>query len=232
MYSYESFCAHPRSNPLPCPLFRNIGSHWECSYALASYGIQKNSLPVNYDGSIQNDWLLSYLQEREQKERTAKALAGNAIISPRCSDVLLGRGRPYQEFPGNAKLAEIIDDHREAYQQPQRKLRKTAISNEVLKIIKLSNGRFLKKHESDEGIWVEVSDEIARDKISHSFRTKSKKAQQLPNPATSNRFQDLDGEESMMSIDTDTEMSVSQAPGKKPRLSTPDIIEEVNSGGA
>jgi hypothetical protein len=107
-------------------------------------------------------------------EEARKAKIGDKIMFPLKNDVLLGRGRPFQEFPGNVQLAKIIDDYREAY-QAGKKLDKTAISTKSLKLVKDSNGRFLKKEDNIKGFWVDVSDEVAREKVSHGFRTKPRK---------------------------------------------------------
>ena len=46
----------------------------------------------------------------------------------------------------------------------------------IVQTIKQDKGRFITKRKEDEyGGWVEVSDEVAREKVSHGFRTKSRK---------------------------------------------------------
>ena len=58
--------------------------------------------------------------------------------------VVLGRGNPYQQYPGNLRLAQIIDEHRVAYNTSDR-ANKTVISKRIVELVKESNGRFLKK---------------------------------------------------------------------------------------
>ena len=58
--------------------------------------------------------------------------------------VVLGRGNPYQQYPGNLRLAQIIDEHRVAYNTSD-KANKTVISKRIVELVKESNGRFLKK---------------------------------------------------------------------------------------
>ena len=185
---------------------------------MTTYGIGKESLPVDDNGNIGNDWLLSYLKSRKQEEDEAEAKAKEifSIQYPLSTDVLLGRGRPFQEFAGNIRLAEIIEEHREIYQQSKRKFDKTDISNRILKIIKTSNGRFLKKDDADEGAWVEVSDEMARQKISHCFRSKAKKRWPAPASVPSD----------VMSVDSNADISTGQQ-SKKLKHSNPDHSMEV-----
>ena len=88
----------------------------------------------------------------------------------------------------------------------------------MLNVIKASNGRFLKKHEAEEGVWVEVNEKMAREKISHCFRTKVRKRWAAPlimaDPDS--------GGESKMSIDSDTDVSLGQSQNKRLRTSYPD----------
>jgi hypothetical protein len=94
-------------------------------------------------------------------------------IAPSSNDVLLGRGKPFQEYPGNLRLAILVDRYREKYMDAGR-CDKAIISQHLVYQIKKADGRFLKKLTSD-GPWVEVSDEVARDKVGHGFRTKPRK---------------------------------------------------------
>jgi hypothetical protein len=138
---------------------------------------------------------------------------GGKIYVPRKYDVLLGRGRPLQDHPGNLRFHKIINRSRSAYLN-SRKEGKAGIAKEVLYEIKTSKkspesninqpptgdgggdgvdspssggepGRFLKKvgdasaHEK-ETYWIEVSQEVAIEKISHALRGR-------PRSETSNR---------------------------------------------
>ena len=79
----------------------------------------------------------------------------------------------YQEHPGNIRLSLLIESfkgNRDAAARGD----KAAISEQVVKMIKESRGRFLKREEDcDE--WVEVTDDIAETKVKHGFRTRIKK---------------------------------------------------------
>jgi hypothetical protein len=98
------------------------------------------------------------------------------IEAPGPNDILLGRGRPYQEYEGNQILATFIDQYREEYQESDR-FGKTCISKMVLQMVKKQKGaRFLQRALGDSHLWIEVSDAVAREKISHSFRTKNKRS--------------------------------------------------------
>jgi hypothetical protein len=63
----------------------------------------------------------------------------------------------------------VVDLHRDKYQQATERFDKTCISLDVVKTTQESKGRFLQR--TPEG-WEEVSDVVARDKVSHSLRLK------------------------------------------------------------
>jgi hypothetical protein len=100
-------------------------------------------------------------------------------VCPGKYDVFLGRGRPYQEYEGNLRLADVIDENRSRYQAGGRG-QKSIISEELVKKTQEVGGRFLKKTE-DGRSWVEVSNEVARDKVGHGFRTKTRRSDNAGN---------------------------------------------------
>jgi hypothetical protein len=103
------------------------------------------------------------------------------IDRPEQFDVLCGRGKPIQKHPGNVILHRIIDKHRERYQSAPR-LRKRGIVDEIVQAIKKSKsqheqqlpGRFIRREQGNPGgvYWKEISDDAARDKVSHCFRAR------------------------------------------------------------
>jgi hypothetical protein len=96
---------------------------------------------------------------------------------PSIHDVLLGRGRPYQDHPGNIRMASRIDGLRGEYHFAPR-MKKKEMSELVVKRIKESSGRFLKRSPSLNA-WEEVNDSVARGKASQGFRTQIR----INNPA-------------------------------------------------
>mmetsp|Transcript_31805 Transcript_31805/g.53149 ORF Transcript_31805/g.53149 Transcript_31805/m.53149 type:complete len:295 (+) Transcript_31805:341-1225(+) len=91
------------------------------------------------------------------------------------NDVLFGRGKPYQGHAGNIRLHQIVNLYRPRYSGARRH-EKTEMAEEIVQIIKTGGGshlpgRFLKKLDGDEhDAWVEVSDIVAREKVSHALR--------------------------------------------------------------
>lgn len=154
-------------------LFTSTGSDMESQYALASFGISRRILPVNENGELKVQDIDKYMDGRRRKE-TRVPSASSIIDCPRGDDVLLGRGRPYQIYPGNFFLKKVIEKEIEAYQKADR-FEKTCISEEIVRMIQGKNGRFLKRDDSGMG-WIVVDDKSAREKVSHGFRTKKSRA--------------------------------------------------------
>jgi hypothetical protein len=162
------------SHSSPCPFIS--GSYLECQYALKSFGIPVDFLPMDSNGkSLDTTQFKKFLEQQKEAENIQRDLALTLarIDFPSTRDVLLGRGRPFQDFPGNLRLAVIVDLHRERYYSAVHG-EKSMISAEVVRIVKVSGGRFLKQNESKDG-WEEVGDIIANGKVSHSFRTLPKR---------------------------------------------------------
>ena len=108
--------------------------------------------------------------------------SGTSIVGcPTSCDVLFGRGKPFQSHPGNIRLHKIVDLYKARYSQARRH-KKTEMAEEIVQIIKCGGGgsagsagsgstmagRFLKRLDDD--VWVEVSDIVAREKVSHALR--------------------------------------------------------------
>lgn len=92
----------------------------------------------------------------------------STIVVPRRVDVLMGRGKLIEENGGNLRLRHLIATHGKRYDEAT-KFEKTVVAKTLLKMIHETGGRFLKRNEAG---WYIVSDDMARDKISHAFRNR------------------------------------------------------------
>lgn len=88
---------------------------------------------------------------------------------PTDNDVLFGRGR-VKEHPGNIILHHLIGARTDRYEAAE-KWEKTVIAEEIVAIIRERSGRFLKQEKGSPGKWVSVDIEVAREKVSHTFRS-------------------------------------------------------------
>ena len=91
-----------------------------------------------------------------------------SIIVPGRLDVLFGRGKPIQEHYGNLRYHALLDNYQSAYEQAK-KFEKMEIAQRTVEQVHSYSGRFLKQ---EGAVWVVVEDSVAREKVSHAFRTR------------------------------------------------------------
>lgn len=167
-----TFTHHPYSS-----VEKKLGTRLENKDMIQSFGIPVEAVPLMSDGNILNTQVHDkYLQERQELEGERKRLQASKqktsgdIIYPTSRDVLVGRGRPYQEFQGNLRYSRIIDLNLGKYLSATNRFEKTCIFMDVVKLIQDTGGRFLQRTGTG---WVTVNDSVAREKVSHIFRTKT-----------------------------------------------------------
>lgn len=93
------------------------------------------------------------------------------------NDVLSGRGGGTNVHPGNRNFRDLINLHRRAYLKA-RKNDKPAISRAIVRAIRESGGRFLKKHNKS-NLWFEIGDDAAREKTSQALRQRAPEMRKL-----------------------------------------------------
>ena len=96
----------------------------------------------------------------------------DSVLVPREADILLGRGRGAQNHTGNVNYRYLIESFRKRYEKIPSKGAKTQLIREVVDCIYNKGGRFLKQ--DPYGRWIPVDPEVARDKVSHSFRNQKR----------------------------------------------------------
>jgi len=168
----------------------HAGTDLEVAYQLMTFGIPQRVLPVSVTGEIDVSRHRAFIHDLERLEAEQmtnfKTQMGSSrvsskseetnqevIIVPGPRDVLLGRGRLIQENMGNIRYRNLIESYRDQY-DIARKKEKTRLTVEIVQKVNNDGGRFLKQFNEDgEGTtWVEVSTNVAREKVSHSFRDK------------------------------------------------------------
>ena len=173
----------------------HYGNSRDQMYALQTYGIPTDAIPSideNHmlDRTFHVEWVCQVRMQEEQEGLRASnnqdARLSSSIIVPRRFDVLFGRGN-VSDHTGNLRAFHIVHMNRHEYENAD-KFGKTLIAERIVKLIHSSYGRFLKfeKKAKNAGCWIEVSQDEARNKISHFFRRireleqkKAKKSNQL-----------------------------------------------------
>lgn len=114
---------------------------------------------------------------------------GAGVKEPRPTDVICGRGKMTASHPANRRFRELVDSHKASYQNSKRRDEKTRITCELVDKLR-GEGRFV-LFDPTTKLWHEVSEEYAREKVSHSLRSRSSSAEQRNATNASNSFRIL-----------------------------------------
>lgn len=147
----------------------HYGNRLECQRKLQTFGIPTTILPLK---ATDMDSAKKIWKKRLHYENLDPSNRPRTVFVPGHLDILLGRGRRCQEHIGNMRLRNLVEDCKPEYDQASRK-EKTLISQEIVDNVKNNSHHFLK--DENEG-WVEVDDNVARLKVSHTFRDVAKDA--------------------------------------------------------
>jgi hypothetical protein len=139
----------------------------ECQFTLMTFGITREILQLDENGNLKPGVMQPFLEKRQALEASSEQ-DSDQIDFPRKFDVLLGRGRPYQDYSGNLALTHLLNARTEEYKNASR-FEKTVISYDIVKSIHDRGGRFLQRDESTGG-WQKVSETMAREKVSNRLR--------------------------------------------------------------
>jgi len=154
----------------------HYGTPQEIDFELQTFGIPTEHSPMQ-NGGWSVEWHLEWLNTQKTREEENAAVAeaegvkegrDSAVIVPRRFDVLFGRGKIAKTHTGNLRALHLCEMNYPRYESAiTGKYGKTEVAEQIVRIIHESGGRFLKP---ENGGWVEVEDEAAREKISHFFR--------------------------------------------------------------
>ncbi|KAL3935044.1 MAG: hypothetical protein SGBAC_009356 [Bacillariaceae sp.] len=154
----------------------HFGSHVECQYLLASYGIPQEALPFSSSSNgIDLSYHTHWVKQRAHRERSgtnpspSERGASNYDLFPGENDVLwIGRK---SSTAGNERLMKMATSFADAYDDGTVKSRRIILSC-IVEEIRKHGGRFLKPDTSEEGQggWVEVEDKEMREKMGQTFR--------------------------------------------------------------
>eukprot|EP00934_Nitzschia_sp_Nitz4_P002333 Nitzschia sp. Nitz4//scaffold80_size88189//78525//80210//NITZ4_005094-RA/size88189-augustus-gene-0.52-mRNA-1//-1//CDS//3329558651//2333//frame0 len=155
------------------------GSTTEVLYAMLSYGIPMEAVPVTGSGAVKTKDLQKWIARRKSREAV---LLGNGALGtfnkielPTSRDVLLAKGRPYQNHPGNQEYLEMVHRYLVNYETTKDRKGKRVVASILLEQVKL-HSRFLLRDQ--DGWWVEATDSEALDRVvkafTHAASTKKK----------------------------------------------------------
>jgi hypothetical protein len=139
------------------------GSHTEVQYSMMTFGVPAQALPVTYKGELKTAHHRKWIARQKIRDtEMIKTGSFEGIDLPNHSNILLGRGRVFQDHPGSVKLwswvTAYLDEFKTASKQD-----KTLITTRIVESMKGNGARFLKRRSN--GWWEEVSDNAALEKL-------------------------------------------------------------------
>jgi hypothetical protein len=202
----------------------HYGTVPEIHHALTTFGIPDQCLPVTNEGEPKIKSFRAWIKSRKQQEDDPNVDMSKMVVVPGRVDVLLGRGKPIQEHFGNLRYHMLLDHYQKAY-ETAKKFEKLQVSQTIVDWVHRYQGRFLKQ-EGASG-WTEVEPMVARDKVSHAFRTRrtshsSSQQQQQQKQKQDSRWV---SSESSSSLESSANSSSTSSAIKRPNplLSTTDL---------
>eukprot|EP00980_Cylindrotheca_fusiformis_P015884 scaffold4642_cov112-Cylindrotheca_fusiformis.AAC.9 len=126
--------------------------------------------PTQKEAAISNDADSRYVALRNHSIRFEDAIDPNAerVDELRKIDIVFGRGKGFQNHPGNKRMRDIVEKYKTQYHS-LRRAEKRKLVESVYKEITEGGARFLKKVEG-ENAWVIVDAPVAIQKVSLTLR--------------------------------------------------------------
>ncbi|KAL3934927.1 MAG: hypothetical protein SGARI_003176, partial [Bacillariaceae sp.] len=153
----------------------HFGTPQEVAYELMTFGIPKDALPITDDGKIKTKLHLELLEmklalEELQAASSMRIEYQTFVLNPSRKDVLFGKGKRFQNHPGNMNLKHRVDDMLSRYDTLD-KTSKTNFADFIVATLKSEGVHFLGQ---ESGVWMEATDDIARSKVAQMFRNRRK----------------------------------------------------------
>jgi len=162
------------------------GSRDEISFKLQTFGIPAEACQMDSDKEAGREEHVLWLEGLQAQEEQGGEVRADMILTPRKMDVLFGKHTKAKEHTGNMRAHALVEEHFDDYEHAN-KARKTEIANFIIKCIHNTGGKFLKQE--IDGMWVEVSDTVARQKIAHWYRHLRHKVKKNIQPNTKTAFE-------------------------------------------
>ena len=104
--------------------------------------------------------------EDDAKKNKDQPAPCKSAVRPNNRDVLFGRGKPFQNHPGNRKMLQYIDQYKRQYNESPRD-QKRPIVEEIIGILTSNGGRFLRRYNEDVNStwWTKVPEKVAQEKV-------------------------------------------------------------------
>jgi hypothetical protein len=145
-----------------------------------TFGIPVDDYPISSDMVLNRKKHLEWIQARRFLEvslsLSTDKVPALVVRVPKSTDILFGRGKSIREHPGNVRFGLIVGSFFDRYEEFGCRGEKKDFAQAAVLKIKSMGCRFLKQ---EAGVWQEVDDDLARDKVSYTLRShRSMKAEE------------------------------------------------------
>lgn len=144
---------------------------------------------------LQNDCKTEILPLSLNEQKSKQNSSLEMIEQPSPYDILCGKDKSFSHHPGNLIFRDVILSFQERYANANSKPEKMQITKEIVQMLQATyNSRFikLKPQGGETQVWGEISDQAARDKVSHALRFASRWSKSSTKQATSAELGALD----------------------------------------
>lgn len=184
LHSYDKAASRPQHYK------SNLESFSSCTnplsqLAIAAAHIENTSMTdkrQTYEGNLQSQHPLPLQPQLHLQSKFFDDLKGVKEKGVQVNDVLCGRGGLTNHHKGNITFRKLVKSYREKYYNAN-KAEKAMISQEIVSIIRMGGGRFLKKVDESSSStdtsnsdrdsscsWVDIGDKKAKEKTSQALR--------------------------------------------------------------
>ena len=161
----------------------HIGGDLEMRYAIQSFGISVDLIPLTETGNIKKKNLLQYIKVRKILE-TTPTTPSSPVECPSSNDVVFRFGQSNLEHPGNAAFRGILETYYNQHRDAKTFNDKMAITWHIVEELERRNGRFLTW--DSRGYWVPMLDRgQVRQKVAVCLKDHTRRLQALNNQQVS-----------------------------------------------
>eukprot|EP00526_Cylindrotheca_closterium_P017459 CAMPEP_0113624180 /NCGR_PEP_ID=MMETSP0017_2-20120614/12461_1 /TAXON_ID=2856 /ORGANISM="Cylindrotheca closterium" /LENGTH=307 /DNA_ID=CAMNT_0000534195 /DNA_START=55 /DNA_END=978 /DNA_ORIENTATION=- /assembly_acc=CAM_ASM_000147 len=114
----------------------------------------------------------------QQSQNLSGLTHAGRCIAPTGNDVLFGRGKRFQNHPGNLRMRKIIRKYKKIYMAQKGQHKKRLVVENAYNEIVSGGARFVKQSEENKNDWVEVMMHEALEKVAHTIRYKPRNAKE------------------------------------------------------
>eukprot|EP00934_Nitzschia_sp_Nitz4_P009472 Nitzschia sp. Nitz4//scaffold66_size103028//94881//96508//NITZ4_004516-RA/size103028-processed-gene-0.17-mRNA-1//1//CDS//3329556404//9462//frame0 len=154
------------------------GTSTENLYSLMSFGIPVDTIQLNSDGRLRmTNSQKKWITKQRSKEAACRALGGShkwqKLDIPTRRDVLAGKGKSMQDFPGTVFMRTLIEKYSYQYARSATNVEKAKVRTGIVEAIRASGGRFLKRDETYTGWWTTSNEKEIQEKMQKAFSAQS-----------------------------------------------------------